>query len=142
MNIVYVDDDEEDRSFFVEALAEINDQVQLTVFENGYQLIDFLRTINSHHQLPCSIICDMHMPVLNGADLVRLLKEEPRWAGIPTIIFSTSSGLPDPAKAIDPKLISFLSKPSTFEELKAAVLQILDLCHERLAIRTQNEPSK
>jgi CheY-like chemotaxis protein len=38
--------------------------------------------------LPSVIVLDMRMPVMDGAGFQRAVKADPRWASIPTIIYS------------------------------------------------------
>jgi CheY-like chemotaxis protein len=132
---VYVDDDEEDRNFFCEVLEEINRDVTLSLFENGYDLIEFLQNIDDHHQLPCSIICDMQMPMLQGVDLLKFLKKEPRWRHIPVVIFSTSTSTVDYNISIESGATAFFSKPHTLSELKGTLAEILNLCNKVISIR-------
>lgn len=140
-HIIYVDDDEEDRIFFCEALREINCNIKLTMFENGYELISFLKNIHNHHQLPCSIICDMQMPQLNGIDVLKYLKKEPAWQHIPVVIFSTSSNFRDAHSSIESGAIAFFSKPNSLVELKTTVADILKLCNETLSVRPRTSSS-
>lgn len=133
-HIVYVDDDEEDRIFFREALKEINGKVKLSVFKNGNSLIGFLKDIDSQHQLPCSIICDMQMPQLNGIDVLQILKKEPAWQHIPIVIFSTSTSARDFGNSIDSGATAFFSKPCSLAELKTTIAKIVHLCSETLSV--------
>ena len=132
-HIVYVDDDEEDRVFFREVLKEINKNIKLTVFEYGFELICFLRSAKSSDELPCSIICDMQMPLLHGIELLNLLKKEPVWQHIPVVIFSTSSNNRDSSNSTNSGATAFFSKPNSLSELKTVVSEILGLCSEKLS---------
>lgn len=140
-HIIYVDDDEEDRMFFSEALREINRNIKLTVFENGFDLISFLKNIDNHYQLPCSIVCDMQMPQLNGIDVLKYLKREQAWQHIPVVIFSTSSNFRDAHSSTESGAIAFFSKPNTLVELKTTVADILNLCSETLSDRPRASSS-
>ncbi|MGN6165342.1 MAG: response regulator [Flavisolibacter sp.] len=134
-HIVYVDDDEEDRAFFYEILKDIDSNIKLSVFNNGYDLLDFLQNHQKHHQLPCSIICDMQMPLLNGIELLRILKKEPAWQHIPVVIFSTSSSNRDINNSMDSGAIAFFTKPNSLVELKKTIAKIVDLCSYTLSVR-------
>ena len=129
-HVVYVDDDEEDRVLFCDALNELDDSVTLTVFRNGYELINYLEKNKDH--LPCSIVCDMQMPMINGIELLQQLKADKRWQHIPVAIFSTSSAMIDSQNALQQGAVGFFSKPVTFDALKKTISKILHRCSEAI----------
>jgi CheY-like chemotaxis protein len=133
-HIVYVDDDEEDRILFSDALKELDDTTTLKVFGNGFELINYLE--KNKGQLPCSIVCDLQMPLINGIELLQVLKKDQRWQNIPVAVFSTSSASIDSVNAVRWGAVGFFSKPTTFNELKTTIAAILHRCSE--AIATQN----
>jgi len=68
-------------------------------------------------QLPGLIILDIMMPGKDGGEVARVLKDNPKTAGIPVIFLS--SLITDKEKRIGGKydIISFLSKPYNRDEL-------------------------
>jgi len=68
-------------------------------------------------QLPRLIILDIMMPGKDGGEVARLLKDNPKTAGIPVIFLS--SLITDKEKRIEGKhdVLSFLSKPYNRDEL-------------------------
>lgn len=137
-HVVYVDDDEEDGFLFREAFYEMNNNITLSVFENGYDLLDFIQKITDPHQLPCSIICDMQMPLLSGIELLKILKTHAQWQHIPVAVFSTSSAIVDANDSIKSGAVGFFSKPVTFDALKDVIAKILNRCSETISTRLEN----
>jgi CheY-like chemotaxis protein len=71
--------------------------------------------------LPGIILCDIMMPILNGYEVLRLLKENPTTANIPFIFISASTEKKDIQFGIDLGAIAYIRKPFELEELLDAV---------------------
>jgi CheY-like chemotaxis protein len=67
-------------------------------------------------ELPCVIILDLLMPVLDGNQTYAAMQQEPRLAGLPVII-STS----DPGRA--PQGVLLMKKPINLQRLLSVVQQ-------------------
>ncbi|GAA4341366.1 response regulator [Flaviaesturariibacter amylovorans] len=85
--IIYVEDDPDDVLLLREAFTGIDDYDLLSL-ENGAEL---LRYLDDAIHLPSLIILDINMPVLNGRETLKLLKQHPVYSGIPVVMFSTGS---------------------------------------------------
>ena len=129
-HIIYVDDDEEDRAIFSESLEEVHESVALTVFDSGHALIKYLGQLQSPMYYPDSIVCDMKMPLLDGMEVLKIIKQNANWNKIPLIIFSTSSSKNDIDLALKLGARAFISKPSTFQGITNAISSILSLCDD------------
>ena len=66
---------------------------------------------------PDVVLSDVMMPVLNGAELCRILKGQPRTAAIPVILMSAAG----PAIADGAGADAFVDKPFELSELEALV---------------------
>ena len=53
--------------------------------------------------VPDLVVTDMMMPVMDGPELIRQLRADPAWAGIPILAASTDSHLAAGADAVVPK---------------------------------------
>ena len=127
IRLFYTDDDEEDRTIFREALRVKDKGASLTLFDNGLSLLQHLREINRPEELPNSIVCDMKMPMLDGVEVLKKIKQEPRFEPIPVIILSTSSSKRDHDQVISLGARAFFTKPNTFPEVNALVDDILEI---------------
>ena len=76
---------------------------------NGQQGLDALKTM----EIPCLIILDLMMPVMNGIEFAKILRQEPRYAKVPIIVISA---FPERAKAI-PDIAELMEKPMDFDLL-------------------------
>lgn len=116
------DDDTDDALLFCEALCRIAATMQCYKVENGREVFDFL----SQHQtnIPDIIFLDINMPIMNGWECLKRLKENSTYNNIPAIMYSTSSARKDVDMAYSLGAALFLRKPENFQEL-CQILQIV-----------------
>ncbi|WP_035464016.1 response regulator [Algoriphagus vanfongensis] len=108
-SILIVDDDSDDRSFFIEAIAQSSPDVEVMEAEDGEIALSLLK--NSLQKLPDYIFLDLNMPRKNGKSVLTDLKRDFRLKHIPVYIFSTSSDPQDRQESIDLGANSFITKP-------------------------------
>ncbi|NWL00674.1 response regulator [Flavobacterium collinsii] len=113
--ILLADDDTDDTEMFCEALEEINENITCHCAENGNEAWKILNEITEKPQL---IFLDLNMPVMNGWDCLKLIKNEPVYKDIPVIMISTSSHKNDIEMASQLGSICYLVKPNSFNGLK------------------------
>jgi len=123
LNIVLVDDDEDDRIFFKEAIDEIQIQTNLSMFTNGQDFIDFL-TIPSQN-LPQLVFLDLNMPVKNGIECLKEIKEKELLSEFSVAIYSTSSSEKDIENTFVEGANVYIKKPNSFKELKKVIEKVL-----------------
>lgn len=123
MKIVLVDDDEDDRLFFSDALQEITIATELTEFQNGKELLDYLsQEITEHPQL---IFLDLNMPVMDGFECLREIRKNPELKDLVVAIYSTSSSEKDIEETFVNGANIYINKPNRFEELKKTIAQVV-----------------
>ncbi len=89
-HIIFVDDDEEDHLIMLEYFRESGKGDCIKFIKNGQEALNYLNDISDDARLPCLIVLDLNMPILNGTQTLALLKGDPRYRNIPVLIFSTS----------------------------------------------------
>lgn len=123
-NCIYLaDDDQDDRSLFVEALLEIDSSIILKQAEDGIQLMNILR--NESYTLPKLIFLDINMPKLNGFECLEQIKQDFNLKSLSVIMLSTSNDSEAKNKALTLGASSYAVKPNTFGELKSLIKNIL-----------------
>jgi CheY-like chemotaxis protein len=94
IRILLAEDDEDDRSFFRQALLDSSIESELTAVTDGRQLIDFL--VDAQDLLaPDVIFLDINMPGMDGKACLREIRRQEKYTTIPVIILSTSTRLKD-----------------------------------------------
>ncbi|MFL5741133.1 MAG: response regulator [Flavisolibacter sp.] len=124
--ILWADDDPDDRELFKEVLSSLPVTTQIQEFPNGRELINFLKK-SDLKPLPCLIVLDMNMPVLDGKETLAILKSEERFHSIPLVMFTTSNNELD-RKFCDRFHIEMLTKPVSFEKVRPLMSHLLDIC--------------
>lgn len=119
--ILMADDDIDDTEMFCEALEDISDDINYHCVINGNEVIALL---SNRAKKPDLIFLDLNMPVMNGWECLKLLKEDRVNNDIPVIMISTSSHKGDIENALNRGAIGYLVKPNNFNDLKL-VLQCI-----------------
>lgn len=74
------------------------------------------------HQAPDGVILDLGLPDMNGAEVIRRLRE---WSRVPVLVLSVRAGEDDKIAALDAGADDYLTKPFSGRELLARVRAIL-----------------
>ncbi len=88
LNILLADDDEDDRTFFANALKEIPVNSNLTTVNDGEQLMDYFS--KNPDYLPEILFLDLSMPRKSGFECLTEMKDDIKLKEIPVVMFSTS----------------------------------------------------
>ena len=125
--ILLGEDDIDDEELLKELFSSVDGSFSLTFINNGKQVIEHLHSL-ADNQLPCLILLDYNMPGLNGADILNVLKTQPRYAGIPKIIWSTSQTDTYRKKCLESGADDYIIKPSRVNELVETIRYMLSFC--------------
>jgi|ERR1017187_2660675 CheY-like chemotaxis protein len=129
LNILFADDDKDDRFLFEQALKGIPLATHLTTVYDGEQLMKYL----SEHseELPDVLFLDLSMPRKSGMECLSEIKKDEKLKGLPVVLFSTSFSKDSKNEEVLKDHLSeigaydYIRKPADFEELKKAIHQEL-----------------
>ena len=76
------------------------------------------------------IISDINMPVMDGFELLGMLKEDNVFKGIPAIVITTESSEKRMQKAFDLGAKGFIKKPFLPEEVKKVLYEVIGVSDE------------
>ena len=125
LNIFLADDDEDDRGFFQDALSEINKNCNLIMVDSGEKLINYFKANNP---LPDLIFLDINMPIKNGLECLKFLKETQPPDKFHVVMLSTSITPKDIETSYKLGASVYIQKPGSFSEL----VSYLDYCVNEL----------
>lgn len=124
MKIVFlIDDDEDDREIFGEALASLDDRYHFQEAENGEHAFEKLD--NSDFLTPDIIFLDLNMPKMGGREFLTTFKKRSQFSDIPVIIYSTSSNHEDIEFANKNGAAFFITKHHSIIELQRQLKETL-----------------
>jgi len=117
--IYYLDDDHEDLGFFKEIAEELGHDVK--VFNDGRKM---LLVLEIQAEKPDVIFLDIHMPVLNGEEILNIIKKSDEMKEIPVVMVSGAY----PKKLLQycaSQGVSCLVKRHNFQEFKQNISEIM-----------------
>ena len=123
LNILFADDDADDRFFFNKALEEIDISTQLTTVNDGQLLMNHL--CENCDSLPDVLFLDLNMPCKNGYECLSEIKQNIKLKDIPVIIFTTSCPNDSVVMLFKVGAQDFVRKSGDFEQLKLVIHQAL-----------------
>jgi len=113
-------DDEKSIRFIIE--NTFNKDFDVVTMTNGMDALFYLQSGN----LPDVIICDLEMPVLNGIEFVRRIRESGFFTEIPLIMLSGKEESADKIKCFEMGADDYVLKPFNPRELLARIKRRLD----------------
>jgi CheY-like chemotaxis protein len=108
--ILIVDDEEPVRAFLASLMQDAGYRTLLAI--HGAQALDLIE-----EERPDLVICDIMMPVLNGAELCRRVKAGRETMAIPVILMSAASEWAAEGAGAD----AFIAKPFDLDDMEALV---------------------
>jgi len=125
--ILYADDDQDDLMLVKDAFNRYSTNIEVVTVENGSEALSYLNNLSEIDPVPCLIILDINMPLLNGKEALKAIRVMERFKHTPVVLFSTSS-LYDEKKFAEDYNASFISKPMDMGELEQVTDKFIDHC--------------
>lgn len=129
LNIILAEDDFDDRLLFEEAIDELPVSVQLSTFNNGDELMEWL--IKKKTKLPDALYLDLNMPRKNGFATLAEIKKNPELQDLPVIIFSTATNQDMINQVFKDAAHYYIRKPVHFWALKELIYKSLKLIADK-----------
>lgn len=126
-HILWADDDIDDLMLMRHVLKDLGNDYNITEVHNGQEALDYLDKAKQNNELPCLIILDMNMPVLDGKETLTRLKKDDAFKEIPVVFFTTSSSHLDKIYCKH-NGVEMITKPPQYANLKEAVQRLLRYC--------------
>jgi CheY-like chemotaxis protein len=115
MNILFADDDEDDRFLFISAFEEINRKVVIHAVADGDHLMKYLE----RHQdnLPDMLFLDLNLIRKNGMECLREIRSQRIYDEMTITIYSTSAAEREIKQAAKLGANLYIKKPNDFNSL-------------------------
>jgi CheY-like chemotaxis protein len=124
--ILLADDDIEDHDLLENFLRTLDATKSVTGLFNGGEVLDYLSGCPDD-SLPCLIILDFKMPIMNADEVLKSLRALPRYKDIPKVVWSTSNQSQHIDTCIKNGAAAYFTKPGTLDELESIARQMLSL---------------
>ncbi|WP_163323778.1 hybrid sensor histidine kinase/response regulator transcription factor [Draconibacterium mangrovi] len=116
--ILVVDDDAEIIEYIKDSLS---DTYTVLSAENGKVGFD-----TACEEIPDIVISDIMMPIMDGIEMCKLMKEDVRTSHIPVVLLTAKGSLHDQKLGYDAGADSYLTKPFSSNLLKSRLKNIID----------------
>jgi two-component system, response regulator len=126
VEILLVDDSQEDVDLTLHALRAENLANHVFVARDGEEALDFLfctgpHTGRSFDHPPKLVLLDLKMPKIDGMQVLKRVKGDPRTKTIPVVLMTSSREEQDMVRGYELGVNSYIQKPVDFGEFRKAV---------------------
>jgi two-component system response regulator len=125
-DILLVEDSQDDADLAIHALRRENLANNIYIVQDGEAALDFLFcrgifTDRSFANPPKLVLLDLKLPKVEGIQVLKQLKEDPRTRAIPVVILTSSKEERDLVQGYDLGVNSYIQKPVDFEQFRQTV---------------------
>ena len=128
-DILLVEDNSDDIELTVMALKEAQITHPVVVARNGVEALDYLFRNGTHAgragaDQPVVVLLDIKLPMLNGIDVLKRMREDERTRRTPVVMLTSSTEQADIVRTYDLGVNSYVRKPVEFENFVVAARQL------------------
>ena len=127
IKILLVEDNPDDVELTLRAVKKHNLANHITVARDGENALDIIFQRGKESaggQRPDLILLDLNLPMVDGMEVLRQIKENPKTKVIPVIILTSSKEENDLAESYRMGANSYICKPVNFEKFVGVVMQL------------------
>ena len=121
LDILLVEDDPDDLELATYALKKNNLANNVFVARDGEEALDFLFCRGAHsnrsfERPPRLVLLDLKLPKIDGLEVLREIKKDPRTKPVPVVVMTSSKEQRDMIESYQLGVNSYLQKPVDFSE--------------------------
>ena len=126
--ILLVDDNDDDVYLTREAFSASSLRVNLHHVSNGEKCLQYLRRQGMYADAPVPdlILLDLHMPIMDGYEVLIEIVEDDKLRHFPVVVLTTSYEAADIRKMYGLRCSSYIAKPVDFEKFVRTIAQLAD----------------
>lgn len=127
--ILLVEDNPDDEALTLRALQKNNIYNEVVVARDGVEALDYLFGIGTYagrdtRIQPQIVLLDLKLPRIDGLEVLRQMRADPRTALQPVAVLTTSNEERDVFSSYELGANSYIRKPVDFEQFMEAVRQL------------------
>ncbi|MDH4187986.1 MAG: response regulator [Nitrospira sp.] len=143
--IVIVEDNPDDEALMLRAFKQHKLANEIVVLRDGVEAVEYLLGTGAYAGRdttvqPQVVLLDLKLPKLNGLDVLKRLRENPRTKILPVVVLTTSQEEGDMIASYNLGANSYVTKPVDFTKFAESVKQLglywllLNQTPERIAL--------
>jgi len=127
--ILLVEDNPDDEILTLRALKKSNIMNEVVVARDGAEAMDFILGQGAYSGRDTSVapvvtLLDLKLPKVDGLEVLRRIRSDPRTRGYPVVVLTSSKEDQDIAMSYDLGANSYIRKPVDFQQFIEAVRQL------------------
>jgi CheY-like chemotaxis protein len=129
VEILLVEDNQDDLDMTLRALRRGNLTNRIQIARDGAEALEFIFCTGPHagrqvESTPKVILLDLKLPKIDGFEVLRRLKTDPRTRSIPVVVLTSSQEQRDVVESYDLGVNSYIVKPVDFAGFFEAVQEL------------------
>jgi two-component system response regulator len=128
VEILYVEDDAADVELTLAAMRRSKMANTIHIARDGAEALDFILCKGSHSGReflsPKLVLLDLKLPKVNGLEVLRAIRNDPRTEFVPVVILTSSTEQRDLIDSYKLHVNSSVQKPVDFEKFQQIVQQL------------------
>jgi two-component system, chemotaxis family, response regulator Rcp1 len=125
-NVLLVEDNDDDVELTLEALKDSRLKVEIDVVQDGLSALAFLRREGKYSEKPRPdlILLDLNLPLMDGREVLKEIREDQDLTDIPVVVLTTSEDEGDIHRAYTLHANCYIAKPVDFDHFTEIIRQI------------------
>ena len=129
IEVLLVEDNPDDAELALHALRRENFCNQIQVVRDGVEALDFVfcRNAYAHRRFeepPKVVLLDLKLPKVDGLEVLRAMKADPRTKTIPVVVLTSSKEEKDLIESYHLGANSYIQKPVDIDQFRETVKQL------------------
>jgi two-component system, response regulator len=129
IEILLVEDNQDDLDMALRALRKANLTNRIQTVRDGAEAVEFIFCEGAFagrkfENPPKVILLDLKLPKIDGMEVLKRIKSDPRTKMIPVVILTSSKEQRDVIESYNLGVNSYIVKPVNFEQFAAAVQEL------------------
>ncbi len=138
--LLIIEDDPDHAELILDIFESENVKNEVLLMKDGQEVVDFLMKAKSyelHGQVDSEdiiedqpeiglFILDLNLPKVNGMEVLKYLKENPKFSAIPVVVLSTSSDQKTIFEAYNNGANGYITKPVAYDEFVSKIESLIE----------------
>lgn len=129
VEILLVEDNPQDLELALRALKRAGLSNKIEVARDGVEALDYVFCEGAHanrkiEDAPRVILLDLKLPRIDGLEVIKRIKSDPRTKAIPIVVVTSSKEQRDVVESYQLGVNSYIVKPVNFEQFATAVQEL------------------
>ena len=129
VEILLVEDNADDLDMTMHALRKMKLANHIQIARDGVEALDFIFCRGPHAErniehVPRVVLLDLKLPRVDGLEVLRTMKSDPRTRKIPIVVLTSSKEQSDLVESYDLGVNSYMVKPVNFDAFAKAVQEL------------------